>query len=385
MNKYLLNISKKLISHDTVSFKSNNECAALIAGELESMGFNVFIENFNDNGQLKQQVIASIGPATTDGIILSGHIDTVPWETQKGWTKDALKLSIEDGNVYGRGSCDMKLFIAHCLTALKETDLSRLVKPIVCIFTADEEIGCLGAKRIVKKLDTILDHIPLPKIAIIGEPTSFNIINTHKGAVFFDVLIKGSAGHSSRPDLGKNAIESLGIIIDLINQQNQKFKDNLDSEVRKIYPEFPYNHLHMAVISGGSALNMIPDLVKLSVSYRPFPTDPLLMVLDIFKDEIAKLKNESIKIDNVFTTPGLNISKDTKYENILKEITSKDTQSVSFATDAGYLSQADINCYICGPGSIDQAHRPDEFMPLSDFVSGVNFVKAIINQQMKRN
>jgi acetylornithine deacetylase len=375
---YLYEVSKRLIAFDTVSFKSNSECSNFVANELKSMGFDVNIENFDDNGISKQQIIASIGPACGDGIILSGHMDTVPWASQKGWTKDALVLQIEDDKLFGRGTCDMKLFIAQCLAVFKEFDFSKLKKPIVCIFTADEEIGCLGAGRIIKKLDSLLDKVPLPKTAIIGEPTEFNIINTHKGIVHFDVVIKGVAGHSSRPDLGDNSIENLGAIINLINQINFEFKSNLDLELQKIFPDFPYNHLHMAIVSAGSALNMIPDETKLRISYRSFPTDPSYKVLDYFKQELARLSIKNVTIEKEFMTPGLSKSVDSKYENILKEITKKDTSSVSFATDAGYLSQADISCYVCGPGSIKQAHQPNEFMELSQLTQGVAFIESVL-------
>ena len=379
-NTYLYEVSEKLIGFDTVSFKSNSECSNYVANELLDLGFDVEIENFDDNGKLKQQIVASIGPKVEGGLILSGHMDTVPWETQKGWTKDALKLQIEDDKLYGRGTCDMKLFIAQCLAVFRDFDLTKLKKPIVCIFTADEEIGCLGAKRIVKKLDSLTKCVPIPKTAIIGEPTEFNIINTHKGIVHFDIVIKGIAGHSSRPDLGKNSIEQLGDVISLINQINFEFQNNLDQEIQKIFPDFPYNHLHMAIVKAGSALNMIPDETRLRVSYRSFPMEPSDKVLNYFKQELTKSKIEDVYIDNEFSAPGLDIASDNKYESILKEITKKDTQSVSFATDAGYLSQADINCYVCGPGSIKQAHQPDEFMEINQLTHGIKLINSVLNK-----
>lgn len=379
-NTYLYDVSEKLIGFDTVSFKSNSECSSYVANELQDMGFNVNIENFDDNGKLKQQIVASTGPKVEDGIILSGHMDTVPWETQKGWTKDALKLQIDSDKLYGRGTCDMKLFIAQCLAVFRDFDLTKLKRPIVCIFTADEEIGCLGAKRIVKNLDSLIDTVPIPKTAIIGEPTEFNIINTHKGIVHFDIVIKGVAGHSSRPDLGLNSIEQLGDIISLINQINFEFQSSLDQEIQKVFPDFPYNHLHMAVVSAGSALNMIPDETRLRVSYRSFPMEPSDKVLNYFKQELSKTNIQNVYVEKEFMAPGLDKARDNKYESILKEITKKDTQSVSFATDAGYLSQADINCYVCGPGSIKQAHQPDEFMELSQLTHGISFINSVLEK-----
>jgi acetylornithine deacetylase len=379
-DKYLWDISQKLIAFDTVSFKTNSPCANFLANQLEDIGFKVYIEQFNDNGILKEQVIARIGPEVEDGLIFSGHIDTVPFEKQLGWSKDPLKLTVENDKLFGRGTTDMKLFIAHCLAAFKEMDLSKLKKPIVCIFTADEEIGCLGAKRLVKKVDSLIEKMPLPSKAIIGEPTSFNIINTHKGIVHFDLLVKGIAGHSSRPDLGHNAIEDLGIIIELIKEMNSYYQKELDPDVQKVFPDFPYNHLHMAMIKSGEALNMIPDVARLSISYRCFPMDPPLKVYEELKTKIQSLGlKHKVEIENLFATPGLKLNYNEKFVSVLKEITSGDVQSVSFATDAGYLSQADIECYICGPGTIKMAHQPDEYMDLSDYLQGKKFIQDIVN------
>lgn len=380
-DKYLWEVSNKLIEFNTVSFKSNSPCVSYIAQELESLGFDVFIEQYDDNGVLKEQIIASAGPAKADGLILSGHIDTVPFEKQIGWTKDPLKLTLEDEKLFGRGTTDMKLFIAHCLSAFKEIDLNKLTKPIVCIFTADEEIGCLGSKRLIKKVDSILKKMPLPKKAIIGEPTSFNIVNTHKGIVHFELILKGKAGHSSRPDLGSNSIEDLGLVIELVKEMNADYQKQLDSEVQKIFPDFPYNHLHMALINGGEALNMIPDEIILGISYRCFPMDRPLKVYDELKKNLEKLPTAyKVETRNLFSTPGLEAGKDQKFTSLLNEITKSTIQSVSFATDAGYLSQADIECYVCGPGTIEMAHQPNEYMSLNDFMQGKEFVKSLVQK-----
>ena len=280
---FLWDIAEKIISYDTVSFKSNSACSNMIANLLEDIGFTVKIEQFDDNGHMKEQVIAWAGPPVEDGIILSGHIDTVPFENQPGWTKNALELTLEEDKIFGRGSCDMKLFIVHCIQALKELDLNKLKKPIVCIFTADEEVGCLGAKRLLTKLETILDNMPIPKRALIGEPTNFNIINTHKGIVHFDINIAGKGGHSSRPDLGVNAISPLGEIISLIEATNFEYQQKLDPVLKKLFPDFPYNYLHMAQVDGGIAVNMIPEQCRLTISYRCFPTDPPYKLLNDLK------------------------------------------------------------------------------------------------------
>lgn len=382
-NRYLWDIAHKLIEFNTVSFKSNSACSSFVANQLEDLGLKVYIEEFNDHGVIKEQVIARIGPEVEDGLIFSGHMDTVPFENQQGWSKDPLKLTLTNDKLYGRGTTDMKLFIAHCLAAFKEIDLTKLKKPIACIFTADEEVGCLGAKRLIKNVDSLKDQMPLPNKAIIGEPTSFNIINTHKGIVHFDLVFKGIAGHSSRPHQGHNALEDMGQVIELIRQMNTEFANQMDKDIQKLFPDFPYNHLHVAMAQGGQALNMIPDSARLSISYRCFPLDPPLRIFDKLKENIQKLNLKfTVEIEHLLSTPGLQASPEKKLMQLLKEITQGDVQSVSFATDAGPLSQADIACYVCGPGDLKMAHQPDEYMDLSDFLQGKDFVKKIVHSYL---
>jgi len=377
----LWDFSSKLISFDTVSFKSNSKAATFIANELKDLGFKTFIESFDDCGCTKEQVIAWIGPEVEDGLILSGHIDTVPFENQAGWTKDALKLTLEDDKIFGRGTCDMKIFIAHCLDAFNEIDLSKLKKPLVCIFTADEEIGCLGAHRLSTKLDKILETMPVPKRAVIGEPTGFKIINTHKGIVQFNVNVKGVAGHSSRPHMGKNAIETSRKIIQAVEELNEDYKALIPDDIQKLYPDFPYNHLHLATIKAGEATNMIPSLCEMKFSYRVFPGEDEKKV---FNDLIQRIDkddpSEEIEFKFIHSTPAMPVANSIELESSLKEITGKELMSVSFATDAGELAKAGIESYICGAGDITQAHMPNEYISVSDFNAGTGFVKSMIQK-----
>jgi acetylornithine deacetylase len=375
-------LSEKLISIDTVSSKPNGECSNLIANELKSLGFDVIVETYDDYHGTKEQVIAIAGPPVEGGIILSGHMDTVPFENQPGWTRDALKLEIKDDKLFGRGSCDMKLFIAQCIEAFKGIDLSKLTKPIVCIFTSDEEVGCLGAHQLTHKLDTILGKTPLPKRAIIGEPTSFNIVNTHKGIVQFDIIIHGKAGHSSRPDLGKNSIAPLAQIISIINSMNLEFEATLDPAIKKLFPDFPYNYLHMATLNSGIATNMIPEKTVLQISYRTFPLDPPHSVLNSLKSRLQAAQIDlPYEVVNTRSTPAMPLANNPELEKYLMEFTqSSQMKSVSFATDGGYLSEAGISCYVCGPGEIEMAHKPDEYMPLKDFIAGPNIIKSILQK-----
>ena len=372
-------LSEKIISLDTVSCLSTNECVQVLADELQNLGFNIHIDNFNDGNVQKGQILAWIGPDTDNGLILSGHIDTVPYATQTGWEVNPTGLTLKEEKLFGRGTCDMKLFLVQCIEALKNIPLTKLKHPIVLIFTCDEEIGCLGAKRIVRNIDSLTSQMPLPTRAIIGEPTSFEIINTHKGIAHFDLNIKGKGGHSSRPHIGINSIAPLGKIITLINQLNDEFQSTSSSEHKKLFPDTPYNYLHMAMLNAGQALNMIPDLTTMRMSYRCFPGENPEYVLNKFKSELDKLKLDTIEIKNVHFTPGMPLSKNQELSDTLKSFASSDQmKAVSFATDGGYFSQAGIHSFIFGPGEIKMAHQPNEYMPLEDFIKGPQILSNIL-------
>lgn len=378
-NSYLWDISSQVISLDTVSANSNAKCAELIGNRLFDLGFEVAYETFDDHGHIKQQVIATIGPKVEDGIILSGHIDTVPFANQPGWTKDALTLTLDGDKIFGRGTVDMKLFITQCLAAFKELNLDKLKKPIVCIFTADEEVGCLGACRLKTKINDLLLNTPLPKRALIGEPTSFDIVNTHKGIVHFDLNIHGVAGHSSRPDLGKNAIAPLGKIIEIVNALNLKYQNEIDPELRKLFSESPYNYLHMAQIDAGLAINMIPELCSMRLSYRCFPSEDPHRVLNDFKNQLKSIDSDlNIEVSNLHTTPAMPMAMEPELEKVLLDYCQTKLVSVPFATDGCYLSEMGVQSYICGPGETKMAHQPDEYMPLTDFIQGPEFIKNIL-------
>ena len=377
----LWDISSKLVGFNTVSCNDNQQCSSLIANFLKDLGFQVSLEQTNEKGIIKEQVIACIGPKVKGGLILSGHMDTVPFENQPGWERDALKLELSEDKVFGRGSCDMKLFIAHCLLAFKNLDLTKLKKPIVCFFTNDEEIGCHGAKRIADKIKDFIDDYPLPEYALIGEPTSFQIINTHKGLVHSEIVIEGKGGHSSRPDLGQNTISPLGKIITIIDEINHEYEQNIDSTLFKLFPDFPRDYIHMAMVNAGLAGNMIPEKCRLTITYRTFPGQDPFAPLDKLKERITHAGIQKLHFENTMQVPASPLASHTEFEKVLKEITSKEEmQSVSFATDAGYFSQLGINCYICGPGEIAMAHKPNEYMPVADYIAGVEFVEKILRK-----
>ncbi len=367
--------SERLLSFDTVSSKSNSDCANFFANELTTLGFNVQLTQ-EPNG--KHQVVASIGPTEENGLILSGHMDVVPFENQKGWTTDPLKLTLDQDKLYGRGTSDMKIFMAHCLQAFKDSDLKKLKQPIVCLFTCDEEIGCLGAKSLAPRLSSLLGKMPVPKKALIGEPTDFKIINSHKGMVIFEVILKGKAAHSSRPDWGVNAIMPAEKVIAATRRLNEKYHSRHDENIKKLFPDFPFDYLSLVRIQGGLADNVVPDECRMVFSYRPLPGTPLMSVYEELKSELGDLQDE-IHFNHLISAPGLVPSLNAEMIATLKAVTKQtDLHAVSYTTDASYFSTQAIDCFICGGGSIEKAHQPNESMTLEHFLRGPEFVREVL-------
>ena len=376
-SSYLWQTSEKIIGFNTVSSESNLNCAEYISNHLQDFGFNVHL---TQEPGAKAQIVAWIGPPEKNGLILSGHMDVVPFADQPGWTKDALKLTLETEKLYGRGTTDMKLFITQCLEAFKSTDLKKLKKPIVCLFTCDEEVGCLGAKNLSPHLKSILGEMPLPDKALIGEPTEFKIFNAHKGVVIFEVILKGSGGHRSRPDLGKNAILMAEKVLLTVNQLNALYQNEVQDTHKKLFPDFPYNYISVAQIDGGLAANMIPEECRIILSYRALPGEPAHRLLNEFRNIVSKQGLEEIEIHEKTTVPPLSPKKNIELEKSLQALTQNRIEATNFATDASYFSQEDIACFICGGGTLSMAHQPDEFMTLNDFLKGPQFIKELLQQ-----
>lgn len=377
-------ISEKLLSFDTVSYKTDAPCAAYIANLLEPFGFQVKIDTYQDRGVEKQQVLATIGPEVEGGLILSGHIDTVPFENQPGWEVDPLKLTHINDRIYGRGSCDMKLFIAQCIYATSLIDLQKLKKPLVFVFTSDEETGCHGSARLIESMDRFLGKIPRPRRAVIGEPTSFDIVDTHKGIGLFELVLKGKAWHSSRPDLGENAIHKMAGVLKAVQKLNDSYEKQISSHMKESFPEFPRNFLHLAQVNSGEAPNMIPSQASLHFSFRSFPFDKPLKVLEDFQELLSKtLEAGSYEIHNAFSAPAMPKANDPELLETLKACSgAHECKSVSFATDGGNFSQMGIESYVWGPGEIRMAHRPNEYMPESDFYRGPHLIKELIQKSL---
>ena len=395
MTDYLYEAARRLVGFDTVSAHSDMAAIDYLAAELRARKFSVAIQPAELGGVAQANLVAWAGPARADGLIISGHVDTVPFEGQPGWTRDALKLDAAGDRVFGRGTTDMKGFIAECLDAARQFDVSRLKRPLVFVFTASEEVGCLGAEKAAPALRQILGETPVPRMAWIGEPTSWTVSHAHKSIVLFDIVVRGRGGHSGAPAAGVNAIAVMGRVIDAIGRVQEERRGEPRAEFSAIFPDAPYDVLNFGTIAGGIALNMIAEECVLRISYRSLPdTDPLelyrevarrLRALDLH-DFASRAAEASFDLRPPMVVPPLNSPRATPLESALFEATgAKDSGGVLFGTDGGWFAQSGIVSLVCGPGEMDQAHQPDEFIRRDYFERGPSIVQRVIETMCCRD
>ena len=388
MTPYHHEVAARLIAADTVSQHSNAAAMAYLADELDGLGFRVALQEAGGPGVSKQNLVAWTGPPEPGGLVLSGHVDVVPFADQPGWTRDALRFEIEGGRAFGRGTSDMKGFLAQCLAAARRLDAGTLQRPLVLLFTCDEEIGCRGAERLVDELPALLADVPLPRLAWIGEPTSYRVFHAHKGIVEFRVRVRGVGGHSGVPEAGANAIAVAAKAIHVIGGVQAEHRAAGGSGVATLFPDSPYTTFNFGTIRGGSASNMIAEECEFRVSYRPLPdTDPLepyLLVeerlgsLDL-RDWSTGTVRAGLEIGPPLVVPGLLSRAGTPLEKALfAALGESESGGAPYCTDGGRFARAGIDSLICGPGDLDQAHQPNESMGVAAFDRGPELILSVV-------
>jgi acetylornithine deacetylase len=391
VSSYLHEAARRLVAFDTVSAKSNAEAAAFIANELERHGFRVACPEYEARGVRKVNVVAVAGPPVAGGLIVSGHVDVVPFADQAGWTRDPLALAIEDARVYGRGTSDMKGFVAQCLVAAAHVERAALRRPLVFAFTADEAIGCRGARRLVPRFQELLGDVPVPALAWIGEPTAGRIFHTHKGIVVFTITTHGVAGHSSLPERGRNAIALMGQVIACLGAYQAELRAVAPAAATAIdYPECPYTPMNLGTIHGGTADNVIADRCTLTVSYRPLPDEDARAVHTEIVRRLAAVRlvdpgapDGPLRVDvgEPSVVAGMRSPRGTALETALAAVVGGvPGGGAPFTTDGGELERGGIASLVCGPGELAQAHQPDESIARAAFEGGVAAIDAVVHR-----
>lgn len=372
----------ELVAIDSVSSRSNAEIVEYLQKRCEALGFQIQkFAHVDENGVEKINLVAfaklpeskAPSPLHSAGALqielaIVGHTDTVPYDPS--WA-DALKLTERDGKLYGRGACDTKAFIAAALTALDEIDLSRLTKPLALIFTADEEIGCLGAKRLV-------DAKPLmAKYAIVGEPTSLQPMRSGKGYSLAHVTVRGREAHSAYPQLGASAIFGAARLIEKI----ETLAGDLKSDAHDAFDP-PYTTLNIGVINGGSAKNVIPGECRFTLEWRTIPGQSSDQVLSRVREAVAELRAadpdfecdiEANRADDSFETPAAS-----GLVQFLEVASGKSSGTVAFGTEAPSMMALGAEAVVFGPGDIRVAHRTGEFVPVAELNRCVAVLRSAI-------
>jgi acetylornithine deacetylase len=374
---------KELVAFPTVSHRPVSAIAAALAQRAEDAGGRTELLASGDG---KCNVIARFGPPSTDGIVLSGHMDVVPTEGQD-WTSDPFKLVEREGRLFGRGSADMKGFIAAVTTALPQLPIHQLKRELVLIWTHDEEVGCLGSQHLA---DQWADHLgPLPSQAWIGEPTDLKMCRMHPGHSTIEICCLGRAAHSSRPGLGINAIQLAQQVLTALEALAESWRQNTAYETDLVCP---FTVMNVGQIHGGTAVNIVPDRCVITVGIRPLPGADTTSHITEIKDALrpaarhAQALGGSIGVEALQVGPALLTPAGTRLERHLCPHAAADTATAApFATDGGNLARLGISSIVFGPGSIDVAHRADEFIPVSQLVACVETVRSVVHQLCTEN
>jgi len=379
--KNSIEILKKLVSFDTTSFKSNLDLIKFIENYLNDL--NIKSELIYDETKNKANLFTTIGPNLQGGIVLSGHTDVVPI-TKQNWTSDPFILTERDNKLFGRGSSDMKGFIAIVLSRVSTMVEKKLKKPIHLAFSYDEEIGCVGVHSL---LDLIKKKSINPEFCIVGEPTSMEMVIGHKGKHAYDVKVDGLSCHSGQAPYGVNAINYASKLINYIEEINKEksIKGPFDNEY-----EIPYSTLHTGLIKGGTILNIVPNLCQFEFEIRHLAEDDPLEIIQRIKQYTEELlikemhnisSKTNIEINEKINYPGLNISESISPVKQVKELLGNSShKKVIFGTEGGlFKRELNLPTIICGPGSIDQAHKPDEFISIQQIEKGGTFIDKLIN------
>jgi acetylornithine deacetylase len=364
------NILEHLIGFATVSRDSNLHLILFIQEYLRNLG--VQSEIFHNQVGNKASLFATIGDNDRGGVMLSGHTDVVPVDGQ-AWTVDPFHLVEENGRLYGRGTADMKGYIASVLAAVPFFQATNLKLPVHLAFSYDEEVGCLGVRPMLAQ---IAKRPNKPMLCIIGEPTEMKPVLGHKGKLAMRCRVKGMACHSAYAPQGVNAIEYAAQLINRLTEIGDRLAKPEYSDDRF---DPPFSTVQAGLIQGGRALNIVPAECEFDFEIRALPGfDPVAVPTELEEyaqvsllPKMHKVNTETnIQFEPLSEYPGLFTSSDSEAASLLKYLVNSDIFStVAFGTEGGLFNQVGINTVICGPGSIDQAHKPDEYISLEQLAA----------------
>jgi acetylornithine deacetylase len=369
-----IDLLRRLVAFDSVSRSSNVPMADFLADLLDRPGTVLARCGYTDgDGVEKTNLLARLGPppdaAARAGLVLSGHMDVVPADEPE-WESDPFELTERESpdgpRLHGRGSADMKGFLALATRAALRLDPDDLTAPLVLVFTCDEELGTVGARYLHDHWNEVEPEIgPLPSAAVIGEPTELEVVRLHKGHLKFRVTLHGKSAHSGYPHLGRNAIEIGGRVIASLTTLRRELETERPPHGEH-FPEVPYVALNQGTIHGGAAVNVVPDRCVIEGGARILPGMGSAELIERLERAVSRAAAPGeATFENLGESPPLQVAEEATVHRALCEATGrKGGGSVAFATDGGWLQRLGLDPVIWGPGSIEVAHRPDEYVPL---------------------
>ncbi len=372
-------ILEALVGFDTTSRNSNLDFVAWVEKYYDNFGVP-HRRVYDATGQ-KANLWATIGPADVPGYILSGHTDVVPVDGQ-AWSSDPFRLTTRDGKVYGRGAADMKGFLACCLAAVPDMMSRPLARPLHLAFSYDEEVGCIGVRGMIAQIGSMAAR---PLGCFVGEPTEMQVVVGHKSKRAVRVTVRGASVHSSQAPLGVNAVEYGARLIVKIREIADRLGRTGPSD--PLY-DVPVSTGHTGIAQGGTILNIVPDQFAFDFEFRTIAADSR----EALVNEVMAFAREQLEPDmrkvapaaGIFfevlsDAPGLDIAPETEVVRIAKNLAGRNDHSkVAYGTEAGLFNDAEIPSVVIGPGSIDQAHKPDEFIAVAELARCGDFIARLI-------
>jgi acetylornithine deacetylase len=373
-----IGLLERLMAFDTESDKSNLPLIDFVEDYLRRQGVPA-LRAPNAAGD-KAALLATIGPMIDGGIVLSGHTDVVPVAGQP-WSSDPFALRIADGRLYGRGSCDMKGFDAIALAMIPAFKAAGLQRPIHILLSYDEETNCEGSLDFIRRFGK---DVPRPGAVIVGEPTMMDVADAHKSIATFKTIVTGHEAHSAKPALGASAVACACAIVTEIYRLAEAYE--APDQLNKRFDP-PYSTLHVGTINGGTARNILARECMFHWEFRGLPGASTMEALGRVQSYIDRIALPRLtrfvsgpKVETIVEVdvPGLDAEPGSQAETLALKLTrSNRTQAVSYATEAGQFQSAGLPTVVCGPGSIDQAHRPDEFLEISQVEACIGFMHRL--------
>jgi acetylornithine deacetylase len=371
---------RKLIAFDTTSRDSNLALIDFVRGYLAEYGIES--ELFHDDERRKANLYATLGPKDRGGVMLSGHTDVVPVDGQE-WSSNPFEVTERNGKLYGRGTSDMKSFVAIALAMVPEFLKRDLKTPIHLALSYDEEVGCVGVRSMI---NAVAKRPVKPAFCIVGEPSLMKPVIAHKGKISVACHVRGLESHSALTHLGVNAVEAAAEIIAYLKGMARRKRDHGPFD-RNFAP--PFTTIHTGVVNGGTALNIVPKDCSFIFEFRTLPGDPPEPLFEEVKRFAKTLLPEmrspeagtGIVFEELTSTPGLSAEPDSEVARLACALSgANEAGKVSFGTEAGLFEEAGIPTVVCGPGSIDVAHKPDEFIEIDQVRQCEAFLRRLLER-----